>query len=302
MKALVDFKRFYTEGNNMARKLVIVNVIVFLLANLVTLVLWLIVGGAQFESMLLMFTGFFSVPADLATYIIRPWTLITHSFFHVDFVHFLVNMVILYWLGNIYREYAGNAKALSTYIWGGVAGGVFYLIANSTFPVLANHSGMQLHGASAAVLAIVVALGAFIPYFEVTLFNFFIPLRWVSVGVVAIVLASTSPDNIGGQMAHLGGILFGLVYGWQMRRRNSYGGGFENISDFVGKLFKRKSKLTVVKKETTIYSTTTVADFDDEYEPNQEEVDAILDKISQSGYESLTRKERELLYKASKQH
>lgn len=300
MKAIDDFKRFYAEGNNMARKLVIINVLVFLFAALTSVALWALSGG-NFDAMFLQFTAFFAVPADASLFVLRPWTIITHNFFHIGLIHLLVNMVFLYWLGNIYREYAGNTKALATYLWGGIIGAVFFVVANNTLPMLANHQGQQLLGASPGVMAIVVALGTFLPYYEVSFFNFYISLRWVALGVVTLLLLNLPHGNVGGQIAHLGGIIFGYFYGRHLRRSSTFGSGIENIGDFISGLFKRKPKLTVVKKETTVYSSSTITDFDDEYEPNQEVIDAILDKISQSGYESLTRKERDLLYKASKQ-
>ena len=302
MRVFDEIKRFYAEGNNMVRKLVVVNVLVFLGASLVALFLWGMYGeGLGLGSYFKTFIKFFAVPADPSAFIIRPWSLITYSFMHIEFVHILFNMIILYWLGSIFREYLGNGKTLSTYVWGSISGALLYIAAYNFLPVLnsGDISGIQLIGASAGVVAIVVALGTFLPYYEVGFFNLYIPMRWIAALVFFLSLISIPYGNAGGQIAHLGGAIYGFFYARQLRRNSSWG---NSGGSFMGSLFKKKTNMTVVKKDNASYSGSTVADFEDEYEPNQDEIDAILDKINQSGYESLTRKERELLYKASRQH
>lgn len=302
MRVFDEIKRFYAEGNNMVRKLVVVNVLVFLAASLVALILWSVYGKPLgLDGYFKTFIKFFAVPADPAAFILRPWSLVTYSFMHIEFVHILFNMIILYWLGSIFKEYLGNGKTLSTYIFGSISGALLYIAAYNFLPALSTTeiSNIQLIGASAGVVAIVVALGTFLPYYEVGFFNIYIPMRWIAVLVFFLSLISIPYGNAGGQIAHLGGAIYGFFYARQLRRNSSWG---SSGSSFMGSLFKKKPNVSVVKKDSASYSSSTVADFEDEYEPNQDEIDAILDKINQSGYESLTRKERELLYKASRQH
>lgn len=301
MKAFDDFRRFYADGNNMVRKIIIVNVLAFLAINIVKLIIWAAGGGILYIGLFELFTSFFTVPADLQQLVLRFWTPVTYGFFHVDFLHLFFNMLYLYFLGNIFREYLGNAKTLATFLWGSVAGAILYIFAYNVLPGV-SPQGATLMGASAGVMAIVIGICAFLPYYEVAFFSFFIPLRWVAVAILVIDLITLPNGNLGGHIAHWGGALYGFLYARYLRRNSALGSSIEDIGGFVGKLFKRKSKLKVVKKETPQYSNTSFADFDDEYEPNQEEIDAILDKINQTGYESLSRTEREMLFKASRQH
>jgi len=290
----------------MIRKLIIVNVMVFLLASLVSLVLWGM-HRDDYREGFSYFTSFFSVPSNPSVLITRPWTMITYIFFHVDFFHLLFNMLFLYWLGNIFREYLGNTKTLSTYIWGGLFGAALFIICFNFIPALRDSFmyGSPLIGASAGVLALVVGAATLLPYYEVAVFSFFIPLRWIAVGVVVLDLISIPKGNAGGHIAHLGGALFGFLYVRQMRKKSVFSDSVDSFSSFIGSIFKsrKKTRLKVVKKDTTIYTNTSsfTTEFDLDDEPSQEVIDAILDKINQSGYESLTRKERDLLFKASKQ-
>lgn len=304
MRALDDFMRFYTQGNSMVRKLIIVNALVFLLSSIMGLIFWSIEGTEAFPVLMDKFNRYFSVPANLSTLIIRPWTVITYAFFHVSIGHIFFNMLFMYWLGSIFQEYLGNRKVLSTYIWGSLFGAALYVVAFNALPVLSPYvQDSHLLGASAGVMALVVGIATFIPYYEISIFRFFVQLRWIAIGFIIFDFAMMPQSNAGGHIAHLGGALFGFLYARHLRRNTKFGYGIEGVGDFIGGLFKKKpkSKLTVVKRETTVYSSTTVADFDDDYEPSPEVIDAILDKINQSGYESLTRKERDLLFKASKQ-
>lgn len=301
MKALDDFTRFYAHGNNMVRKLIIVNVLAFLAINIVKLIIWATGGGVLYPGVFDFFISFVSVPADLQQLILRFWTPVVYGFFHEDFFHLVFNMLYLYFLGNIFKEYLGNGKTLATFFWGSLVGAGLYVLAFNTVPGLSG-LGLPLIGASAGVMAIVIGICAFLPYYEVAFFSFFIPLRWVAVAILLIDFITLPNGNLGGHIAHWGGALYGFMYARYLRRNSALGSSIEDIGGFVGKLFKRKSKQPLPKKEPTVYSNTTYADFDDEYEPNQEEIDAILDKINQTGYESLSRTEREMLFKASRQH
>lgn len=305
MKAIDDFKYFYAKGNSMIRKLIIINVMVFVLTSLVGVVFWAIGGTQTYAYYMDEFTRYFAVPADLSVLIVRPWTLLTYAFFHdfSDLTHILFNMLFLYWLGNIFQEYLGNKKVLSTYLWGSFFGAALYILAFNLMPVLQPRMPAAfMVGASAGVMAIIVSIGAFLPQYEVSVFRFFIPLKWIALGFVLLDFIMMPRSNAGGHIAHLGGALFGFLYARHLRRHSKIGDGIEDLGNFLSGLFKKKPKLTVVKKqEAPAYSKTTIADLADEFDPSPEEIDAILDKINQTGYESLTSHEREMLFKASKQ-
>jgi membrane associated rhomboid family serine protease len=308
MKALEDLKQFYARGNSMVRKLIVINTLVFLLSNFAALVLWLISGTAGFVAVLETFTAFFSVPSSLSALVVRFWTPITYAFVHSGFFHLFFNMLFLYWLGAIFQEFLGNRKTLNVYIGGSIFGAALYILAYNLLPALSSQVEQStLVGASAGVLALVVGVGTFLPTYEVAFFRFYIPMRWVAVAIVVIDLLSIPYGNAGGHIAHLGGALFGFIYASNLRRQSKFNDVVESIGNFFSRIFKKKKKPlrplpTVKKKETPVYSTSTLDDFDTDDEPSAEAIDAILDKINQTGYDSLSRQERDLLYKASKQH
>lgn len=303
MKAIDDFKYFYAKGNSMIRKLIIINVMVFVLTSLVGVVFWGIGGTQTYAYYMNEFMRYFGVPTDLSVLMVRPWTIFTYTFFHSGITHILFNMIFLYWLGTIFQEYLGNRKVLSTFLWGSFFGAVLYILAFNLMPIF--QSQVQLSymvGASAGVMAIVVGIGTFLPQYEVSFFRFYIPLKWIALSFVALDFINMPQGNEGGHISHLGGALFGFLYAQHLRRHSKIGDGIEDLGNFLGGLFKKKPKLTVVKKqEAPAYSKTTIADLADEFEPSPEDIDAILDKINQTGYESLTSQEREMLFKASKQ-
>jgi len=271
----------------------------------VGVVFWAMGGTATHKAYMDEFTRYFAVPASLPTLLFRPWTLLTYAFFHGGIQHILLNMLFLYWLGNIFQEYLGNKKVLTTYLWGSVFGAALYVVAYNVLPILLPAvPNAHIIGASAGVMAIVVGVGTFLPHYEISIFRFYIPLKWIALGFVVLDLIMMPQSNAGGHIAHLGGALFGFVYARRLRRNSKFIDNIDGIGNFFSGIFKKKPKLTVVKKqESPVYSSNAspIADLEDEFEPSPELVDAILDKINQSGYESLTSQERELLFKASKQ-
>jgi membrane associated rhomboid family serine protease len=226
------------------------------------------------------------LPSNLSDLLHRPWTLITYMFMHAGPFHILFNMLWLYWMGQIFEEYLGNKRALGVYLMGGLAGALFFILAYNLSPLLANVSvgGGTLVGASAAVMAIIVATATLLP--DYTIFLFLIGpvrLKWLVLFYVILDFLGIASLNAGGEISHLGGALFGFVYIKQLQRGNDWVG-------FLNKLFRKKPKLTVVsggggKKAN---------------KPSQEEIDRILDKISASGPDSLTKQEKEILLRASK--
>jgi len=201
-------------------------------------------------------------------------------------------MIVFYWLGKLLTEYLGNEKLWATYILGGLTGAVFYLLAYNLFPAFSG-TGSQLMGASAGVIAVMVAAATLLPDYTVQLILFG-PVRLKYIALFSILLYAISiPDgNAGGNIAHLGGALFGFVMVKQLQKGN-------DITAWLVKLFTRsgKPKMKVVANKR---KTANEEAYNTEKKNHQEMIDQILDKISQSGYSSLSAEEKEILFKASK--
>lgn len=294
MSSLIEDIRQKLRKSNTLQKLIVINVAVFVLINLSKVILQLF----KIE-----FTGYtdivsaLAVPASLTTLIKQPWSIITYAFLHEGLLHILFNMLWLYWMGQILAEYLGNKKLLSTYILGGIAGALLYIIFFNVFPLFSYsvHSSYAL-GASGSVLAITLAVATLLP--DYTIFLLIIgpvKMKYIAAFTILLDLISMTGDNAGGHITHLGGALFGYVYITQLRRGNDIAAWFHKMADYVTNLFKPKSKMKVVyKKQTSNKKPLPVS------EPDQDTIDRILDKISKSGYSSLTKDEKELLFKASK--
>jgi len=274
--------------------LLLLNVGVFLLLHIADAVLKLFMVSSFGSSTLV---NLFSVPASLNNLLWKPWTLITYQFLHFDFFHILFNLLWLYWMGKIFAEYLGMKKLLSTYILGGIAGAIFFIIAYNIFPLFrADVSQAQALGASASVLAITIAIATLIPDYTVHLFLFgAVRLKYIALVSVLLDLINVSSSNAGGHIAHIGGAVFGYIYISNYKKGRNISLWFDKLADGIKSIFSRR-KLRVIKKARPLN--------DEEYLHNknasQEKIDSILEKISRSGYGSLSNEERNLLFDISK--
>ena len=227
------------------------------------------------------------LPAYLPKLINRFWTPFTYMFMHAGVFHILFNMLWFYWFGQIFEEYLGNKRTLGLYIMGGLAGALFFVFGFNTIPAF-SHGNIALYpplvGASAAVMAIIIATATLLPDFTLSLILIGpVKLKWLALFFVITDFLGISGLNAGGEISHLGGALMGFVYIKQLQSGNDW------ISN-INKLFKPKSKLKVVANNPSRPSSGL---------PRQEEIDFILDKISKSGYDSLSKQEKEILFRAS---
>jgi membrane associated rhomboid family serine protease len=276
-------KQEFNKSNSAIRQIIIINLAAFIFTILVKFFASL--GSFNPDN----FLQYFYLPSDLSTLLVRPWTLITNIFFHAGFSHIFWNMILLYFLGRILEDYLSPKKIWQIFLLGGVLGGLTFITAFNLFPAFSDVvSFKQLLGASGGVTAIIVAIGVHLPYYVVRPFGLFqIQMRWVAlIFVFRDLYTFPMTNNAGGLLAHLGGALFGLLYILNLQGRI-------NIPSFNLNL-KPKSKLKVNDSKASKPGRRSDA------RPNQEEIDAILDKISNSGYDSLTAKEKEILFKASK--
>ncbi len=288
MDIVNDIKRTFKEGSVLTR-LIYINLGVFLVVKLVAV--FSILANQPFS-----LTYWLSLPSGVDELIRRPYTLITYMFLHENFIHILFNLLGLYWFGKLFLYYFEGNKLLSVYVLGGIAGGILYMISYSIFPAFSSVRGLLL-GASASIMAILVAVAVYEPNREIGLmFVGNVPLKYVAGFYVLLSVLSISTSNPGGNIAHLGGAAWGWFYIYQLRRGKDWGRGLIMFLNKIPGMFTRKSRMKVTYKQPPR----------DDYEYNrqqnikQEEINRILDKIAKSGYESLTKEEKELLFKQGK--
>jgi membrane associated rhomboid family serine protease len=257
-----------------------INTIVFLVLGLLRLE-WLFTKNVFISEWLKVQL---SVPGYYGDALVKPWTLLTYMFTHDGLFHFIFNMLVLYWFGRIFEDFLNKKQFTFTYVAGGLFGALLYLAFYSIFPAFedARYNSVLL-GASGSVLAITVAIATLLPDYSIRLLLFGdVRLKFLALAIVLINIIGMSGGNAGGSIAHLGGALLGFIFIKQLQAGNDW-----------SKIFRSRRKLKVVK---TSGSRTTV---NSSRVPEQELIDQILDKISQSGYESLTKQEKEQLFKAS---
>lgn len=282
---------------NIVVKLIVINVLVWIGFMLLE---WMLNSGA-------IFSQWFSLPTDLSRLLIQPWSLLTYAFLHAGFWHIFWNMLILYWFGQIVLNLFTEKRFLTIYLLGALAGGVLFVLAYNLFPVLITSSA-YLVGASAAVRAIMIFIAAYTPNTEVRVIFFNVKLWHIGVFVVLTDLIQIpSSGNAGGLLAHVGGAIFGYVYAQQLSKGNDIGLWWERLADGVVNLFKSKPKSakkanmkTVYKNQASAQKRTYRSGSRVSKNEQQAQIDAILDKISKSGYDSLSKAEKDFLFKAGK--
>jgi membrane associated rhomboid family serine protease len=287
MNLFQEIKYNYLQSNHAVKRIIAINVAVFLVFAVVNVFSFLLKSGVSTQS----FTTYFTLPATLSVFIYRPWSLFTYMFLHDGFFHILFNMLWLFWMGNILHEYLGNKRVYQSYFLGGIFGGLIYMLAYNIFPAFneTKHVSYAL-GASAGVLSVVVSAATLLPNYQIRLLFFGdVKLKWIALVSVVLDLISIPNGNAGGHIAHLGGALFGFLFIKYLYTNTI----FDKFFDRIGNLFSKKSNLKVHYKTTQNGKHVNL-------KVSQHEVDLILDKISKSGYESLSKREKEILFKASK--
>lgn len=294
-----EFKSAFQRPNNAHAQLIIINVVVFIVLGVFMVVTR--IGG--FDNLFEIIHNQFQIPARFEEFINRPWTIITYAFAHdlTGLFHILFNMLALYWFGRVFVEYLGGDKLIAVYVLGAMFGGLFYLLAYNTIPFFVQQSDqiqIGMVGASAAVDAIVVATAVLLPNY--TFFLLLIgpvKIKYIAAIVVFLSLLGTVGSNAGGNIAHLGGALIGFIYIKQLQAGVNWGLWITVTIDWFKDLFKSKPKVKVTYRgeDKTFKKPSTPTS-----KASQVEIDAILDKISDRGYESLTKEEKEKLFNASK--
>lgn len=298
---LERIKIFFSRKDALPR-LILINIGVWLLLALIRSIAFLFESPGQMmdasSGMDEWMMRAFALPSSLPAFLARPWTLITYMFYHKGFLHILFNMLWLWWFGAIFVQYLSQRQLLGTYLLGGIAGGLLYMLAFNIFPAFEGVSAMAL-GASASVLAIVMAISFYVPNYTIHLFLLGpVKIKYIALFSVVMDLFMLNSANAGGHLAHLGGALWGFAW---VKMLPKY-----DITRMFGWLDFSRSRWQTGKprRKFKVYRQPNRPFTDEEYNiskaEKQKKIDHILDKISRSGYDSLTSAEKELLFSNSK--
>ncbi len=282
MNSFLQNIKYKFANLNVLEKIIAINVVVFVLGLLLKSVM-----------------HWFKLPSDFGDAILQPWSIITYAFLHFDVWHLLFNMLWLYFLGQMFLNLFSPKMALNVYFLGAICGGLLFMLGYTLLPSFFG-SYSTLVGASAAVRALLIFLCAYMPNQEIRFFTFNLKLWYIGAAIIVLDLLGLFGANSGGNLAHLGGALLGYFYAKQLLKGQDIGKGFERIMDTVAGWFKpsKKTPLKTVHKNKSKVGGYTKSDFN-EFN-NQKKIDVILDKISKSGYDSLTAEEKEFLFRAGK--
>jgi len=258
-----------------------INVAVFLVLGLLAIIEMLTTRQAALYTTI---TSYLVLPSSVNALLPHFWTPITYMFLNAGILGFIFNMLWFFWIGQIFEEYLGGKKLLTLYVLGGLAGAAVYIGACAIFPLF-NGVLTMATGSAACVMAIIVGTATLLPDYSIFMMFFGeVKLKWIGLVYVLLdVFAIVGPGSAV-VFTHLGAALLGFVYVRQLRSGRDWGSA-------LGKVFVPKSKLKVVSKNTAKNLSA---------KPQQDEIDNILDKISKSGYDSLSKQEKETLFRASK--
>jgi len=290
------FKEYYdrlVKNGNALTRLIVINVVVFLILNILNVIFFLLnINGFLTEA-----AYWLSLKSNIQFLFLHPWSIITHMFTHVEFFHLFWNMILLFMSGRIFLEFISGKKLFAVYILGALSGALLYILAYNLFPKFNEAVATSYAiGASAGVLAILVSIAVYVPNYIVHLM-FIGRVKLVYVASVFILLDILNFDkgNFGGHIAHIGGAIFGVVYGNYYKKGIDISSWFSNFIDRLK--IKKRSRLKVeYKRPVSDY------DYNSSKVEKQKKMDEILDKISKSGYESLTKQEKAILFDISKKN
>lgn len=285
-------KQYYLQGNAVVR-LIFLNIIVFLLMRLVFALMGL--TGHDGKTVL----DWIQLPALTMTFLERPWTLITYMFVHFKLMHLLMNMMLLYFFGTLFLRWFSERQLLVYYLIGGLSGGLFFILGYMLFPTLSTDIlPAPLIGASASVMALCITITFYRPDENIPMFLFGnVKLKFIATVLIAIDLLSINKTNAGVGLAHLGGIMSGLMLGFSLKNGKDM---FAWVNDFFVRKPKMKIKYNRAKSESANREPNVDQEYRNRKKRDTDRMDAILDKVKQSGYDSLSKDEKRELFDFSK--
>ena len=298
--AFIDDIRYTYRRSSMLMRIIFINITVFLLLRI------LAIGALLFNADAAGMLHWLDVSSDLGVLVRRPWTVVTFMFAHFDFLPVLFNLLWLYWLGRIFMEFFSPKQLMGVYLLGGWAGMILFLLAYNLLPQFAGIHGCLI-GASASILAVVVAAAVYVPDYKIGLLFFGeVSLKWIAVAVIVFTVLGLDITNLGTSLAHIGGALVGAWYAWSIRRGRDITRPLNAAIDSVCGLFNGRTwkSLKSVSAKRAASASDTPKQSPRASRPgdevSEEELDTILGKIKQAGYDALTDDEKDKLFKASR--
>lgn len=301
MSIIDDLKMEYRVGG-ITQRLIFWNVGLFVIPMILFSILilfnvhlpflrWDIVGANDWLSLS-------SDPADLLW---KPWSLITYAFLHGGFLHILFNMMVLYFSGRLFLTFFTQKQLFGLYILAAIFAGLLFIAGYNTLPMLANGGVTKMVGASAAIMAILIATAVYAPYMEVRLMLIGTVKLWhIALILIALDLIQASVENTGGHLSHLAGAAFGFIYIKLLQNGTDLTKGVSAVTEFFTNLFKPKKAVPFKKVHRNENPSPRPAARNSGKDITQKQIDEILDKIGRSGYDSLTKEEKEFLFKVGK--
>ncbi|MBN1109116.1 MAG: rhomboid family intramembrane serine protease [Bacteroidales bacterium] len=286
-----DIKESFRKGNYLIR-LIYINIAVFIAIAVMSVIAFLMKNPLLTEKSIHLL----AIPASLKLLLVKPWTIITYMFTHKDIWHILFNMLWLYWFGKIFLEYLDQKKLVAVYLLGGICGAILFVLSFNIFPAFTEQLDISVAiGASASVMAVVMAIAVYVPNYSITLFLLGrIKIIYIALGIFVLTSVMDFSVNSGGKLAHMGGALFGYLYIVSMRKGRDPGKWINSIIDSISTIFRPAKKMKVThKKPVTDY------DYNKTKAERQAKINKILEKISRGGYDSLTREEKDFLFRES---
>lgn len=300
-----DFRSEFNKPNNTLVQIILVNTVIFL----AVLLMYIFFHMSQHAAYYGFVVNQLAIPASIDEFLHRPWTLFTYFFTHEEIFHILYNMLFLYWFGRLIDEYLGSRRLVSLYVLGGVVGGLTYMVIYNLVPyfqpaVATSH----MLGASAAAFSVAVGAATLLPNYTFHLLLFGpVRIKYIAFFFIVLSLAQSVGINAGGNLAHLGGAMTGFIFIKMLQNGTDLGRPIYWVMDGWQGLFRKKPAVKVsyrqrssASAQATSYASAGAAP--SLSAPDQDEIDAILDKISRSGYESLTREEKQKLFRASQRN
>lgn len=285
-----DQMRYRIQQLNSAEKLILINVLCFILPFFLKTLFFLLAVPFDF------FLGWFELSSNWGELLFKPWSLVTYSFIHSGFFHLFWNMYLLFFASRLFLNLFPPRTFFNIYFLGVIMGGLTFLVSYSLFPAFQNSTPVMV-GASAGVMAIFIFMSAYTPDFEVRILFFNVKLRYLGLVFVLLDVIQIPYGNAGGHLAHLGGAGLGFLYAQRLQQGIDIGLPFERFIDYFLNFFRKKQSLKTVYKSKTAPKKT---NGDAKDSSHQKRIDEILDKISTSGYESLTKAEKDFLFQAGK--
>jgi membrane associated rhomboid family serine protease len=297
---LEEIKRFFRQGSALS-VLILLNVAIWVLIQALK-VIFFFYNSPDGDLVNAFILHALAIPAYIPDLSLKPWTILTYMFLHIDIWHILFNMLWLFWFGKIFLEFLPSRQLVWIYVLGGISGGLVYVIAFNIFPVFASILPVSFAlGASASVMAIVTAISVYVPNYTIQLFLVGRLKIIYLAGILFVFDFFMIPSgNAGGHLAHIGGALFGGLYILAYRYSKAtflHGNTSGFISNFI-KRFQNKGRKEHAKGFDTARPVSD-EDYNLKKRETQRKVDEILDKISKGGYDCLTKDEKEFLFRTS---